>query len=122
WESIVPYFLMRGQALDSFSGREWHSVPGKRKLEPAKEPGEGSVEILRQPLPTDVLPVPYGAMNVRGKTDFSISPYATGEWFALGARTRSLRYEVEFGKFRVGALGDGRDPLDVSFNSKIFPE
>jgi hypothetical protein len=122
WESIVPYFLLRGQALDHFNGLEWRAGVPKPGTGLVGGHAEGSVEILRQPMQSDVLPVPYGAQTVRSESEYPIAHREDGKWIAQGSQSHGVRYEADYGKFRVDAFGEGPVPADLSFDAKTFAE
>jgi hypothetical protein len=122
WESIVPYFLLRGQALDHFNGLEWRAGVPRNGTGFVGGQAEGSIEILRQPMNSDVLPVPYGAQSVRSDSEFPIAHRDDGKWIAQGSQTHSVRYEADYGKFRANALGESPVPADLAFDAKIFAE
>lgn len=117
WERVLPYFLLRGQVLEEFSNDVWRAVP--RLPSAAKPAGRETVEILRQPLPADVLPVPYGAGGLAGESDLGAARYEGGEWLAGGSRSRRVRYRVEVDSFRPGALGPA--PASASSPAYRFP-
>lgn len=120
WEKVVPEFLLRGQALDQFNGQEWRASP--EKTEAVIVGGAPvSVEIRRQALPTDVLPVPYGTQRVRGRGDFALSRWSTGEWVASGSRSRSLGYSVSYETSRIGDLGPGDTVASHDFPREMLP-
>lgn len=105
WEKVVPFFLLRGQVLEGFRRDVWRS---EEKFPSAiQRAGKETVEILRQPLPADVLPVPYGAGQLRGERSLGAVRYEGGEWHADGSRSRRVRYEVEIDSFSRRSLGNG---------------
>jgi transglutaminase-like putative cysteine protease len=117
WEKVVPYFLLRGQVLEEFTADVWRPLP--RIPSTVKASGKETVEILRQPLPADVLPVPYGAGHVSGDPDLGALRYEGGEWLAAGSRERRVRYHVELDSFTKDSLGGA--PGGVSPPSLRFP-
>lgn len=117
WERVLPYLLLRGQVLEEFSNDVWRPVP--RLPQGAKPVGRETVEILRQPLPADVLPVPYGAGTLAGDQDLGAARYEGGEWLASGSRSRRVRYRVEVDSLVPGALGPA--PASPSAPAYRFP-
>lgn len=105
WEKVVPFYLLRGQVLDEFKADVWR--PSERTVTPLKFPAGEKVEILRQALPADVLPVPYGSGSVTGDGSLGATRLEGGEWVASGSRTRRVRYETSVGVFLKGYLGPG---------------
>ncbi|MGZ3656727.1 MAG: transglutaminase-like domain-containing protein [Bdellovibrionota bacterium] len=122
WESIVPFSLMRGQALEHFNGLEWRAGPPKPASDSWRKGMHGSVELLRQSIPSDVLPVPYGVVEVRSGSDYPVSVHGAGEWLAQGSRQRSVRYEADFGDFHAESLGAAPSPATLQFDSARFPQ
>lgn len=122
WETIVPFFLLRGQALDHFNGLEWRAGVPKPGMGFVGGHAEGTVEILRQALPSEVLPVPYGAQTVRSESEFPMEHRGNGEWAARGSHARGVRYEADYGKFRADALGAAPIAADLKFDPKSFAE
>ena len=82
---------------------------------------EGTVEILRQSLPSEVLPVPYGTLAVQSESVYPVNFFGAGSWAARGSRGHSLRYEVSYGPFRTGDYGGGPSEANTEFSSEIFP-
>jgi transglutaminase-like putative cysteine protease len=121
WEKIVPYFLLRGQALDQFDGREWRAGPAKRYGVSGEFRSEGAIEIRRQPLPTDVLPVPYGTNDVNGADEYPVFRLSDGEWVAQGGRGHSVKYTAIAGQFRTDEYGKKPDAADSQFLPALFP-
>ncbi len=111
WEKVVPFYLLRGQVLDDFRLDVWRSTP--RAVSDARFPSGEKVEIMRQPLPVDVLPVPYGAGRVKSGLELGPVRFDGGEWMAEGSRTRRVRYEVDVGVFQKGYLGPGPSGKDA---------
>lgn len=121
WEKVVPFYLLRGQVLEEFTADVWR--PMARIPSPVKATGNATVEILRQPLPADVLPVPYGAGHLTGDPDLGALRYEGGEWLASGSRARRVRYRVEldsFTKDSLGAAPAGPSPPSLRFPARAL--
>lgn len=123
WESIVPYFLLRGQALENFTGETWRSGarPEPTGVENFAGPIE-EIEIARQPMPTDALPVPYGAQQVAPEPRFAPYRSREGEWFVANSSNQSVKYRLAVGGFEKEALGSAPQEATMKFNEIEFPE
>jgi|GEM_PF-5456777 len=117
WEKVVPFYLLRGHVLDEFRGDVWRA--SEHSVLPMKFASGERVEILRQPLPADVLPVPYGSGSVTGGEQLGPTRLEAGEWFAGGSRTHRVRYEVGVGIFQKGSLGEA--PRSATAPSRRVP-
>lgn len=123
WESVLPYFLLRGEALERFDGEEWRKSP--RPTVPNRIPVQGKIEpieILRQPMSSDALPVPYGALKVTSLEPGhpQVANYGESGWILPGSREHSVKYGVDTGDFAVGALGGPPDPATRKLNEQAF--
>lgn len=119
WQEVVPYGLLRGKVLESFDGLEWRS--GSKQMSRSEHSTEGrKVEIYREPMLTDILPVPYGtgAVDALGRKR---EQFNSGEWPAPAMRNRRIQYEVYLG----GGSNPGDLPKKVHLkmpDPKIFPK
>lgn len=94
WEKLIPYGLLRGKTLEHFNGQVWKALP-KRAVESWDPRGRvDSVEILREPMPTEVLITPYGAAGVELINQSGVGKYRTTEWYAYYGKFKRLSYEV----------------------------
>lgn len=121
WEKVVPFYLLRGQVLEEFTADVWR--PLARIPSGMKATGNATVEILRQPLPADVLPVPYGAGHLTGDPDLGALRFEGGEWLAAGSRARRVRYRVELDSFTKDSLGGapaGHNPPSLRFPTRAL--
>lgn len=119
WMDVVPHGLIRGAVLDIFDGEQWR--PGAKQLSQAP-PASGEyykVEIFREPMNSNLLPVPYGAMRleIEGRER---RHYLSGEWPAISQRNRRLNYEVW-----LGSSGHQDSPKAAHRevpDARLFPE
>ena len=107
WRALIPWGLVRTKALEVFDGETWR--PGTKPLplsNPPASPSRYTLNVFREPLDTEALPVPYGAsvLQVDGRAR---RRYQSGEWPLLGAQGKRVEYRVE-----VGA-DLGLNPLDM---------
>jgi hypothetical protein len=96
WNEIIPFGLLRGKTLDSFNGVEWQ--PGSKEVRKNIQIEQKSIsfQIVREPIKTDILPVPYGAQSVKiGKS--SVGSLQSGEWLASRWVDKRVSYEVTLG-------------------------
>jgi hypothetical protein len=96
WNEILPFGLLRGKTLDSFDGVDWQ--PGSKEVSvEAKPDSKGpSFQIVREPIKTDILPVPYGTQRVKiGKS--TVGSLQSGEWLASRWVEKRVSYEVSLG-------------------------
>jgi transglutaminase-like putative cysteine protease len=123
WEKILPYYLLRGQGLGDFNGQEWRTLVTKAAIPPLQVTRrDGEVDILRQPLPADILPVPYFATSVNAQTpDYPVLPVKAGEWAAQGSRGHSVRYHADYGVVKA-ELARPSAPALSAFDGKMFPK
>lgn len=101
----VPNGLLRGKALEAFDGVEWRATVKRLAALPAVSGGGKFVEVVREPMPTEVLPVPYGLLAVESEGR-AVHRYQSGEWL-LGARRgqrHSYRYAIVSGRSDPGDL------------------
>lgn len=92
WAEVVPFGLLRGKTLERFNGRTWRQ--GNRRgnqLHSAAAPAI-DLEILREPMPTEVLPSPYGTEGMELAGEARPFRYDTGEWYQPAGRGRRLKY------------------------------
>lgn len=95
---VIPLGLLRGKSLESFDGTNWRaSVKQIQKRSPAEAAGP-LVEVVREAMPTEVLPVPYGELHVEIDIERkNLLRYQSGEWF-IGQYGRNRRVEYRFAK------------------------
>lgn len=122
WEKIVPFYLLRGQVLEEFRMDIWRSAG--RFPSATQFPAGEKVEIIRQPLPAEILPVPYGAGKVKAHAHLGAIRFESAEWLAPDSRSQRVKYEVDVGVFQRGYLGEGPakpDAASLRFSAKLFP-
>lgn len=108
-KSTFPMGLIRGKTLDVFDGIEWRS--GIKQYNTGRSVGFGDgelIDIVRDPLPTDVLPIPYGATIIEVESKDSPHLTVSGEWILNAKRSKRVRYSVRLGK-------------QANFNEKDIP-
>ena len=103
WNDVIPRGLLRMKTLDWFDGVEW--IEGAKQLRPLADhrPLQGELDMIREPLPSTVVPVPYGAAAVSVKGT-SLNQMESGEWPVAGLVNKRVEYLVGLG---------GRDGKDV---------
>ncbi|HEY8278715.1 MAG TPA: transglutaminase domain-containing protein [Bdellovibrionota bacterium] len=121
WEAALPYFLLRGQTLEKFDGKDWRPV-ARFPEGPANFPSGSTVDILRQPIASDVAPAPYGTQKVASLQERSLAiRNSAGEWAFEASRNRSLKYQVHLGDFHVRGLGEEPGAESYHFDPDAFP-
>jgi len=89
---------LRVKVLEIFDGMEWR--PASKQISRAEnDPGSIKIEIFREPMRTDILPVPYGTTTVTVK-ERKRQKYQSGEWLAVSQHNRRIQYEVTVGGSR----------------------
>ena len=93
WSQLIPMGLLRGKSLEIFDGQRWRSGR-KNSAGPFSTDvtSRGAVEILRDPMPTDFLPVPYDTYALTVMGDGRVFRQGTGEWMSLGGRGKRFTY------------------------------
>lgn len=100
WQRVLPYGLLRGKVLEKFVPMGWRALPKQRGTPPEGQGGPW-VEIYREPMPTEILPVPYGTVNAT-KNDQVPVPYSSGEWaISLGQGRLHYRAQLSSGGFAL---------------------
>lgn len=93
--------LIRGRVLDRFDGESWkvpvrHSAAEAPRTSPAAaQVGRFEIEAIREPLGSDVVPIPYGAVNLRRSSVMGTEPLRKGsrsEYASPGITESRLRY------------------------------
>lgn len=112
WEEALPYGLLRGKTLERFDGKTWRARNVGGGPDYARPSTDWQVEILREPMPSDALPVPYGTDGVDTAAPFR---YPNGDWYQPAARGRRMNYVARVSRdiSRDRALGA---------DEKVFPE
>ncbi|MGZ3695489.1 MAG: transglutaminase family protein [Bdellovibrionota bacterium] len=92
WAEALPFGLLRGKSLERFNGKTWKTgiKHGKSTSEVLRP--DWQVEILRDQMPTESLPSPYGTESMEVSEDVHPYRYETGEWFHPTARNRRITY------------------------------
>lgn len=109
--------LLRGRTLDHFDGRNWHASArmSRRPFAESGRRGDGrlTVEVMREALGSEVLPVPYGTRSVWSFEDAEnprLAPQArSGEWFDAGWADRRVQYSFRLTPNDLGYLREDRD-------------
>lgn len=94
----IPLGLLRGKALEFFDGTNWR--PAVKQVLNRPSPGALGplVEVVREAMPTEVLPVPYGSLHVEIDLERKkLSRYRSGEWF-VGQYGRNRRVAYRFAR------------------------
>lgn len=91
WRQVLPGGLVRGKVLERFSGVDWTAAVKARV--PVGKATEDAlvVDFFREPLPTEILPVPYGTVAVEGGARPDLR-YASGEWPSYGGQGKAVAY------------------------------
>jgi hypothetical protein len=124
WEAAVPLGLVRGKVLDHFDGVEWRA--GVKQFRPDNSaenfaPTDGAVDIFREPMETEVLPVPYGAVSLNVDSA-ERRRYYSGEWPWRGSQKRRLEYRAQIGKDWGLPRNDPPRPVHLEFpHPEKFP-
>lgn len=109
-ERAVPMGLLRGKALEAFDGIEWRA--GVKQLAFSRQDvnsnSKDSVEAIREPMPTEVVPVPYGNVVVEG-VGKTAHRYQSGEWFLGSRRGQRVSYRYGFAPGPGPGLGVPRE-------------
>ncbi len=123
--------LLRGTVLDSFDGKRWRPMP-KPRGSPQRAPWKSNhgdevvvFDAIREPLGSEILPIPYHATNVaHGSSDSPRRPVSlvTGEWLDLNSHARTSRYRFTLPK-KFPEIADPRagDDLPQDFHLAIPP-
>ena len=94
WREAIPAGLLRAKVLETFDGTDWRPAV---KYRGSQAPGTGkelfALEFFREPLATEVLPVPYGAAYVEAG-DGARDRYGSGEFLWAGRQTKRVEYRV----------------------------
>lgn len=99
WRDLIPMGLLRGKTLEVFTGSVWRG--GAKQSRPPGEEGAARgprLEFLRDPMPTDYLPVPYGTDSLETIDYQTRFFYATGEWIQPTSRGRRVGYWTRINK------------------------
>jgi hypothetical protein len=108
---MVEYFpnlLIRGRTLEIFNGVKW--LPGPpEKAQRAGIPSEGFnknrvINIIREPLPSKFLPVPYNTLSVGGefRTLPGLVKNIKQEWHMIYRLSKRLQYSVYLKDIKFG--------------------
>lgn len=110
--------LLRGRVLDHFSGQEWYPKLNKSSYRGAietKDTATDRVTIIREPIDSSILPVPYGALDVIVDKNDEFAPARrsiSNEWTVSFSETKRIQYDVSF------LVGFPNDPPTAS-NTKV---
>lgn len=100
WEQILPRSLLRMKTLEWFDGMEW--AEGSKQTSPmvAQSAEPADLEIVREALPSAVLPVPYGTSGVFVK-EARLNRMESGEWPVSALVNKRVEYMVSLGGKRL---------------------
>lgn len=94
--------LLRGRVLDYFSGKEWFPKLNKSidQIEPgANQSLNDHITIIREPIESSILPVPYGTQSIAIENANAFAPArksVSTEWTVPFSETKRIQYDVSF--------------------------
>lgn len=108
-QSSIYLGLLRGRVLDQFDGIQWSASPKARQTrEPQEAPADGlGVQVVREALGSEILPLPYGALQVHAgpqENRHFLNAPESGEWTEPGSEFARSRYEIELRPFDLNSI------------------
>lgn len=106
WQKEIPHGLIRGRVLDRFDGSKWiASGRSSRKSDSTVTAAKiertfptEKIEIIREPIDTEILPIPYGAKSVEltsANGDWVTHKLGAGMWYVPSGDRRRFQYFVQ---------------------------
>lgn len=94
--------LLRGRVLDYFSGQEWFPKLNKSNYRPKPDSREqilDHITVIREPIDSSILPVPYGTKTVAIDNSYEFAPARrsiSNEWTVAFSETKRIQYDISF--------------------------
>jgi transglutaminase-like putative cysteine protease len=122
--------LLRGRVLDQFDGKEWKAADNRRLgIRPSLKANKSKaivVDGVREPIRSDVMPVPYGTSEVSvsfGTYKVAASRSSMSEWVGLGSTNRRTEFSFEVHPNDLTYLRDFREiDRPLAIHSKVPAE
>lgn len=93
--------LIRARTLDKFDGTEWRPLPPGLLRSPRHRPASAArrlrVEVVREAIGSDTLPVPYFTVGLQSAdlVRDTVATLPSGEWLIAGSHARRQTYSVD---------------------------
>ena len=99
WDLVLPNNLIRTRALDRFDGELWAPVRRRSRSisnQVSASTSHYSLEIIREPMSSNSLPVPYGTSGVSAVQGVAGPLIQTGssDWISIGSRQKLVHYKA----------------------------
>lgn len=120
WNQLIPMGLLRGRALDHFNGVDW--TAGSNEIDNYYyEPTGPKIQIQRESLDSEALPVPYGTTNLYLQNR-EHSRLVSGEYLSHRWVQKRVSYEVAVGGTKEYQSKPKKVHFQPGFNAKDHPE